>query len=221
MKKIFLFIVLLSSISFAQLVRQPMLSDSLRAQEALLADSVGGLRSDIADSNFVKTSDITNWSVDSIKAVNGTASILIKPDDNYGIQISRPNDDVGIKIKVNDQKTGWIVFSNEDGTALGEIEFDTDGTTETFEIGTNEDYPIILRSNGINTLTISDTNMVVLGYITADSVLVGGVALPTVAETKAFISDSIAGKLDSDFNTSLDELSAPASVAESTPIIWK
>jgi hypothetical protein len=137
---------------------------------------------------------------DSLQIIDGTAKVYINPNDNYGLQISRPNDDVGIKIKVNNQKTGWIVFSNEDGTATGEIEFDTDGTTKTFEIGTNEDYPILLRSNGHNTVSISDTNVVVTGYVKADSVLSGTTNLLTAINTK----------LNSNFYTAIDEQSSPS-----------
>lgn len=104
---------------------------------------------------------------------SSTSRVYINPNNNYGLQISRPNDDVGMKIKINNQKTGWIVFSNEDGSDVGEIEFDTDGTTKTFEIGTNTDYDVILRSNKNNTVIVTDTNVTIDGYLKVDSVIVG------------------------------------------------
>lgn len=180
MKKfIFLLFLAITACSFGQ-------NRIVRQQE--LRDTTDNIRASISLKANVTNPSFTG---DSLKMTTGTAKIVIKPDDNYGLQISRPNDDVGIKIKVNDQKTGWIVFINEDGSSIGEIEFDTDGTTETFEIGSNE-YPIILRSGGNNTVNITDTNMVVLGYITADSVLVGGQVL-----------------LKANFHTTLDELASP------------
>lgn len=132
---------------------------------------------------------------DSLQVIDGVAKVLINPDDNHGLQISRPNDDVGIKIKINDQKTGWIVFENQDGSDVGEIEFDTDGTTKTFEIGTNTDYPVLIRSNGNNTVSIDDAKLAVDGYITGDSVLVDGRKL-----------------LKDNFYNALDEESTPDAV---------